>query len=195
MIRVLVVVQRRILRESLAHVLGERDEISVVGAVGHSALALAMVQDLEPEVVLVDAELSDCDELVSSIVASSERTNVVALGECSDSAVSTLPDASLTEVVAAIHGAAHSKVIRLPIVPDNVDCFAENSCLTPREREIVALIDKGYSNKEIARELNMAVSTVKNHVHHILGKLEVDRRGQAAAALRVRPPTLYRVRN
>jgi DNA-binding NarL/FixJ family response regulator len=53
--------------------------------------------------------------------------------------------------------------------------------LTPREGEILALINQGLANKEIARQLGIEVATVKNHVHHILEKLQVSRRGQAAA--------------
>lgn len=58
--------------------------------------------------------------------------------------------------------------------------------LTPRERQIVALIDQGLSNKQIARELQIELATVKNHVHSILEKLCVERRGAAAAAFRAR---------
>jgi DNA-binding NarL/FixJ family response regulator len=53
--------------------------------------------------------------------------------------------------------------------------------LTEREREIVGLIDAGLSNKKIALSLGIEVATVKNHVHHILEKLQVTRRGEAAA--------------
>ena len=56
--------------------------------------------------------------------------------------------------------------------------------LTSREREIVGLIDRGLSNKEIARDLGIEVATVKNHVHNILEKLQVHRRGEAAARVR-----------
>ncbi len=56
--------------------------------------------------------------------------------------------------------------------------------LTSREREIGALLDTGLSNKEIAQRLRISVATVKNHVHRILEKLHVQRRGQAASRLR-----------
>jgi DNA-binding NarL/FixJ family response regulator len=56
--------------------------------------------------------------------------------------------------------------------------------LTRRESEVVALIDRGLSNKQIAAELNLSLATVKNHVHSILDKLNVARRGEAAAAVR-----------
>jgi DNA-binding NarL/FixJ family response regulator len=56
--------------------------------------------------------------------------------------------------------------------------------LTSREREILDLIDEGLSNKQIAQQLRIELSTVKNHVHNILGKLGVQRRGEAAALVR-----------
>jgi DNA-binding NarL/FixJ family response regulator len=56
--------------------------------------------------------------------------------------------------------------------------------LTARERELASLLDEGLSNKEIALRLQISVATVKNHVHRILEKLQVARRGQAASRLR-----------
>jgi two-component system nitrate/nitrite response regulator NarL len=56
--------------------------------------------------------------------------------------------------------------------------------LTPREREVLALIELGWTNKQIAQELCIEVRTVKNHVHNLLEKLRVSRRGEAAARLR-----------
>jgi two-component system, NarL family, nitrate/nitrite response regulator NarL len=58
------------------------------------------------------------------------------------------------------------------------------SRLTPREREILQLIDAGLANKDIASRLHIELATVKNHVHHILEKLEASRRGEAAARFR-----------
>jgi DNA-binding NarL/FixJ family response regulator len=61
---------------------------------------------------------------------------------------------------------------------------ADLSLLTQRERETLSLIEHGLSNKEIARRLAIRLTTVKNHVHHILEKLGVSRRGAAAAVIR-----------
>ena len=60
----------------------------------------------------------------------------------------------------------------------------ERGSLSSREREIVDLIARGQSNKEIARSLRIGSATVKNHVHSILTKLQAKSRGEAAAALR-----------
>ena len=62
--------------------------------------------------------------------------------------------------------------------------LAPSAELTPREREIATLLYEGLSNKEIAQRLRICVATVKNHVHRILEKLHVKRRGQAASRLR-----------
>ena len=62
---------------------------------------------------------------------------------------------------------------------------SEFAPLTLRERQVVALIDEGLSNKEIAAELCIELSTVKNHVHHLLEKLGARGRGEAAARMRM----------
>ena len=63
---------------------------------------------------------------------------------------------------------------------------AELGELTVRERQIARLLDEGLSNKEIAIQLCIEVATVKNHVHNILEKLNVQRRAEAVTAARVR---------
>jgi two-component system, NarL family, nitrate/nitrite response regulator NarL len=75
-------------------------------------------------------------------------------------------------------------VRRLTVLADRRRPEARRAALTPREREIVMLIDRGMSNKQIARELHIELATVKNHVHSVLEKLHVERRGAAAAVMR-----------
>jgi DNA-binding NarL/FixJ family response regulator len=103
-------------------------------------------------------------------------------------------DGSLDDVIAEVDrlttcGRAES----IPIVPSAPDQpVARPSSgrrprvgeLTPRECEILQMIELGLSNKEIARDLGIEVGTVKNHVHNILDKLKVCRRNQAAHRLR-----------
>ena len=72
--------------------------------------------------------------------------------------------------------------------PPTLDRPGAIGALTAREREIIQLIDQGLSNKEIANQLCLEISTVKNHVHNVLDKLHVHRRSQAAALVRAASP-------
>ena len=104
-------------------------------------------------------------------------------------------DASLNELVGAVISAAEGEASFPPRIATTllrrVSSAATQrvetnvSSLTAREREIVQLIAEGLSNKEIARSLYIEVATVKNHVHNILEKLQVSRRTDAVARLRL----------
>jgi len=73
---------------------------------------------------------------------------------------------------------------RLAVFAGGPDSGLSQTHLSHREREVVRLIDRGLSNKEIARELGVEVATVKNHVHNLLNKLRVHRRSDAAVLFR-----------
>jgi DNA-binding NarL/FixJ family response regulator len=73
---------------------------------------------------------------------------------------------------------------RLALLPRQSEFERPLPSLSSRESEILALVEQGRSNKEIARRLAISAATVKNHMHNILQKLQVSRRGQAAALLR-----------
>ncbi|MBX3000256.1 MAG: response regulator transcription factor [Caldilineaceae bacterium] len=94
-----------------------------------------------------------------------------------------------TFVSPEIAGALVSRVAELSKYVSNVDCDEHNfsllsADLTPREREVLRHIERGYSNQEIADTLTIEVGTVKNHVHNILKKLNVDNRKRAAMLAR-----------
>jgi NarL family two-component system response regulator LiaR len=94
-----------------------------------------------------------------------------------------------TFVSPEIAGALVSRVAELSKYVSNVDCDESNlsllsTDLTPREREVLRYIERGYSNQEIADSLTIEVGTVKNHVHNILKKLNVDNRKRAAMLAR-----------
>ncbi|HEX7241600.1 MAG TPA: response regulator transcription factor, partial [Longimicrobiaceae bacterium] len=102
--------------------------------------------------------------------------------------------ASLDDLVGALRSVARGELVCSPHIAGSlfrrVAALSERreaspaAVLTPREREILGLIDQGLSNKEISRRLRIELSTVKNHVHNLLEKLQVSRRGAAAACLR-----------
>jgi two-component system nitrate/nitrite response regulator NarL len=181
--RVFIVAGIRLFREGLASALQRDFGIAVAGTAPSAAAAAAALREDPPDVVLLDTS-PDADDAIRVIVAAHPSARVVALGPPRDT--------SLADVAGAIDEAAGSPriatqllrcVTRLPTAR-----AAERStggvALTRREREIVALIDEGLSNKEIARQLVIEVATVKNHVHNILEKLCVESRGEAAAAIR-----------
>ncbi len=84
-----------------------------------------------------------------------------------------------------------SYVVPTRALRSDSSCADREDLLTRREREILQLIGEGFSNKDIARALYIEIATVKNHVHNILEKLEVDCRGQAAAWLWKRHITIF----
>jgi DNA-binding NarL/FixJ family response regulator len=98
-------------------------------------------------------------------------------------------------VVAAVHRAVRGELLcsprtaallfnRMAVLSPNRGIAAGDNMLTRREHEIITLVERGLSNKEIARLLRIGNATVKNHVHSILTKLQVRRRGEAAAQIR-----------
>jgi two-component system, NarL family, nitrate/nitrite response regulator NarL len=198
----------RLFREGLARAIEREDELYVAAACP-SDQCLAAVEEVSPDMVLVDTSDPGALELVRSIVRGRQSPCVVALGlaeaeetvvayaEAGVAAYVTRED-SLDDLVAALRAAAAGDVrcssrtagillrrvatlAALPRAP-----AAPPVHLTPREVEIASLMDAGLSNKQIAQELQIELPTVKNHVHHILEKLDVARRGEAAARLRAR---------
>ena len=102
---------------------------------------------------------------------------------------------SPAEVVDAVLRAARGEVVcsprttpslvrRLATLSPASDAAPCAASLTSRELEVVPLIDRGLSHKEIARPVSISLATVKNHVHHVIKKLHAKRRGNAAHRLR-----------
>jgi DNA-binding NarL/FixJ family response regulator len=101
-------------------------------------------------------------------------------------------DGSLSDLVAAIESAAHGELRCSPKIAASLfqrvarltdETRHSTASLTRREEEIARLIDQGLSNKQIARRLQIEVSTVKNHVHSVLKKLQATRRTLVATRL------------
>jgi DNA-binding NarL/FixJ family response regulator len=165
--------------------------------------AVSVIERTQPHVVAIDphgASLFDVHE----IRRLSPRTRIVAIAIGEDTDVLPYaeagvcgfvsPDASLNDLIRVIHDAmkgemrcsprvAGSLVRRLWSLAPAKAAASAHATLTSREREIAALIGKGLSNKDIAVRLHIEVATVKNHVHHVLEKLQVRSRSQALTRL------------
>jgi two-component system, NarL family, nitrate/nitrite response regulator NarL len=205
-IRVLVWTDICLLREGLAQLLARHDELTVVGAVADRTEGLACLTQSAPDVVLLDLGMPEGLALVAVIQEHAPHVRVVALAvaekeyavlECIEAgAAGYIPrGASLQALVTIVRSVTQGETICSPRMTATLfRRVAEMTAtsggpaaaplLTQRELETLRLVDRGLSNKEIARHLGIEVATVKNHVHNILEKLKVHRRGEAAARIR-----------
>lgn len=195
---VFVAVPVRLYRDALAATLDREAAIDVVGTCARLDELIRGLRKLKPDVVLLDPALPGEGNLSRSLSAGEAGLRLVVLAgpgsaaallaETRVSALACVSDASVAELVRTVRGVASNASATLggggsfPAKRRFKD--TPETRLTARELEIVELIDEGLSNKEIARELSIELPTVKNHVHHVLEKLAVSRRGQAAARLR-----------
>jgi two-component system nitrate/nitrite response regulator NarL len=195
----------RFYREGLAHVLATTGGIELLGTAAGSDDHLELVAALRPDVVLLDTAMADGAWLARRLADTLPETKIVALAvPRAEEELVLLFEAgvlgyvtreqSLDEVVAAIGSVVRDEMVCSPrmrtLVVRRVRALASEfrppfqERLTTREREILDLIAAGFSNKEIAGELRIERSTVKNHVHNILEKLHVQTRMAAVAAAR-----------
>ncbi|MBV9232268.1 MAG: response regulator transcription factor [Chloroflexi bacterium] len=201
--RILIVDDYSIIREGLRGFLSRDPELEVVGEAADGAEAIEKARQLHPDVVLMDLLIPVIDGMsATSIICHAlpetevviltsvlERSSVV--GAVRAGAIGyLLKDTHADELRSAVKAAAAGQVqlspaalvyllheIRTPEHPEP---------LTERETEVLRLLAQGASNKEIASTLRIAEDTVRNHVRHILAKLGVQRRTQAAlAAMRI----------
>lgn len=204
--RLLLVTGVRLYSDGLRLLLEAEPAIEVVGTAATVREALDSTIQLHPDVALLDMELIGAARLLRTVVRGSDTTKVIALGmeESDDGLVACVEegasgwvprDGSVDQLVARIHSVARGEMDcsprlagrlaeRIANLTVQVDSRASDSRLTARESEIVFLIEEGLSNKQIAGRLSIQLCTVKNHVHRILEKLNVSRRGEVAARAR-----------
>jgi DNA-binding NarL/FixJ family response regulator len=206
MTRVFIIADIRLYRDGLADVLGRRAAVEVVGASDGLVGGLSAICSLRPDVTLVGLSDGTAGRTIEELRSVVPETKVVALAvEETEGGVVPLVEAgaagyvgregSLDQLVETIESVARGETLcspdvaagimrRLAILARRTHVGVTDARLTSRELEIVALVDQGLSNKEIASNLCIEVTTVKNHVHNILEKLHVHRRGEAAALVR-----------
>jgi NarL family two-component system response regulator LiaR len=199
-IRVLLVDDHAVVREGLRTYLQLHDDLAVVGEAADGAEAVRAAEALRPDVVLMDLKMPVLDG-VGAMRALRERlpsARVIALTSFTDEATLLpalhagaagylLKNVQPQELHRAIVAAHAGEALLDPAVAARLlEAIAQPGRapaperLTPREREVLALLGRGYANKRIARELGVAEKTVKTHVGHVLAKLGVTDRTQAA---------------
>ena len=202
-IRVMIVSEVRLYREGLAHVLALQPGLEVVDNTADDILARFGV--CRPHIVLVDSTILGTTELVAKGVEFGAQVVAFAVAEenekevlaCAEAGVAgfVAREATMDELVAVVRTASKGGLRcsprvasilarRVATVAASRSNLHNHQRLTQRELEIGTLIDQGLSNKEIASHLHIETTTVKNHVHNLLEKLRIHRRGDAAAAIR-----------
>jgi two-component system, NarL family, response regulator LiaR len=197
-IRVLVVDDHAVVREGLRTFLSLQDGIEVVGEASDGREAIVAAERLRPDVVLMDLVMPQVDG-VQAMRELRERVpgaRVIVLTSFLEddrllpairagAAGYLLKNVEPSELARAVRAADAGEALIDPAVAARlVDALASDhrpeQPLTAREQDVLELVARGYANKRIARELGIAEKTVKTHVSHVLAKLGVSDRTQAA---------------
>jgi DNA-binding NarL/FixJ family response regulator len=206
-IRVLLANDEELFREGLVRLLESQPHIEVVCRCGNGSKAVEKAKEIKPDVVLMDVNIEECDgiEATQRINESLPKTKVAMLSNSEDekklfSALSAgakgylLKNIGIDSLVKSVDLIARGEVvISSPLSEKLVDGFASvrkeiearkaesETNLSERETEILKLVAKGATNKEIAKRLIIAENTVKVHMKNMLGKLQLRNKQQAAA--------------
>ena len=215
-VRVLIADDHQVVREGLQMILAESDgEIVVVGEASDGDEAVRLATAVKPDVVLMDLSMPRVDGLEATrrLREAGIESRVLILtsfadGEGVRDAVRAgvtgylMKDVLKTELLAAIrlaadgvptlHPRAQQHLMRGIAEPETPSPF---TALTPRERDVLALLARGESNKRIAAALNLSIGTVKGYVSAIFEKLGVEDRTQAALLVAKHDPTASGIGN
>ena len=215
-IRVLIADDHQVVREGLQMILAESDgEIVVVGEASDGDEAVRLATAVKPDVVLMDLSMPRVDGLEATrrLREAGIESRVLILtsfadGEGVRDAIRAgvtgylMKDVLKAELLAAIrlaadgvptlHPRAQQHLMRGIAEPETPSPF---TALTPRERDVLALLARGESNKRIAAALNLSIGTVKGYVSAIFEKLGVEDRTQAALLAAKHDPTVSGIGN
>jgi two-component system, NarL family, nitrate/nitrite response regulator NarL len=200
--RVLVLTDVCLYREGLAHLLASQPGIEGVDSASEVEEALEMLRRCRARVALIDLALPQVFEASRRLAAHFPGTVLIALGvadendqvlSCAEAGITgyVCRDGTTSDLIEAIRCAAAgelrcSRRIAGALIARvaSAGCPRSSSPLTPRETQVVRLVDEGLTNKEIAAQLNISAATARNHIHSILEKLGAKTRTGAVAAMR-----------
>ncbi len=206
-IRVLIADDHPIVRDGLAKLLSLEEDVVVVGEASDGCEVLDKVQELDPDVLLLDLRMPNLDGLsaLQALQQTNKRTRVIILTAsedknefvqamklgCSGIVLKQTAPELIVKSIRKVHGGeiwldSHTTaaVMRQFAAPGEIGGGSgksrERSPLSQREREIVQLVAQGYKNKEMAEKMFISEQTVKNHLHNIFDKLGVSDRLELA---------------
>ncbi len=195
--RIMIVDDHEVVRMGMRLLFETEDDFVVVGEASNGAEALAKVPVLDPQLILMDVRMEKmggieaCREIKSLypqihilMLTSYTNDDAITASVLAGASGYLLKHLSRAELLRAVRlvaagqtlidpGASQQAIQRMAATP--------GSELTEREREVLALVARGYTNKQIAEALYVSEKTARNHVSHILEKLGLARRSEAAA--------------
>ncbi|SFE43729.1 two component transcriptional regulator, LuxR family [Thermoanaerobacter thermohydrosulfuricus] len=196
MIRLLVADDHALIRKGLVQLIEMENDIKVISQASNGEEAYKLAKKFMPDLILMDVNMPVMNGIKAAKMLKEEKhpSKVLLLTIYNDREYLLealklgvegyiLKDAEYDDLIKAIRTIYNGGVYIHPSLMeeiDNIDHENLKKDLTPREIEILKLISKGYSNKEIAQKLFLSEKTVKNHVYNIFKKLDVKDRTQAA---------------
>jgi len=211
-IRVVLVDDHALCRSALSDLLERRRGMKVIGRTGNPEEAIRLARDEKPDLMVMDLRMPESDGLVILarlrdlaiptpviILTVSDAEEDIWAALRAGARGYLLKDMELDDVVEAIERAARGELVVAPAMTLKLAHMLQSgqrdsaradpfAALTEREREILAHLSRGETNKAIARVLNISHDTVKLHVRHILSKLNLTSRVEAAVfAIEHRP--------
>jgi DNA-binding NarL/FixJ family response regulator len=190
-ISVLIVDDHPVVRQGLRALLEVQDDMTVAGEAGDGAAAISLAESLRPDIVLLDLKLPGMDGLAVLrplraaglrvlVLTSATEPSAAAAAVRAGAAGVVYKDIDPAALVRAIRSVHDGNVLLAPEAVGSLVRGSRADTLTAREREVLAGIADGKSNREIARLLRVSEKTVKAHVSAVLAKLGVQDRTQAA---------------
>jgi DNA-binding NarL/FixJ family response regulator len=203
MIRVMLVDDQTLIRQGVRALLELSDDMEVVAEAADGPSAIAMVPECQPDIMLLDMRMPGCsgltvlqtlseqDQLPPTLILTTFDDDEIVLGGLQAGARGyLLKDVGLDDLLNAVRAVAAGQSLVSPGLSQRLlkgleglstefAALEQPEALTTRETEILRLMAGGYSNKEIARALDVAEGTVKNHVSNILAKMGVRDRTRA----------------
>jgi two-component system, NarL family, nitrate/nitrite response regulator NarL len=208
-IRTFLLIENRLLREALVRLFCKRADLMVVGQCDHAEATARRVLDSHCDVLVIDSLQTawlPVNIALESRDHASFRAVVIAMDSDEEQFLAAvrsgvtgylLQDASASDVVSAVRAVSRGEAVCPPELCSILFRFVAQSArqtplesptsrpdLTLRQQQLVALVAKGLTNKEIASHLNLSEFTVRNHIHRILKQVDAGSRSEAVETIR-----------
>ncbi len=188
MIRIIIAEDQQMLLGALGSLLNLEEDMEVVGKATNGREALALVEEFQPDICIMDIEMPGMTGLEAAEHLKDKNCKVIILTTFSRSGYFQralkagvkgylLKDSPSEELANSIRNIMAGKRIYAPELMD--DLYSEENPLTEREKEVLGLVAEGMNTKEIADQLSIKTGTVRNYISTILEKLNVKNRIEA----------------